>query len=419
MKIHSRSCWIEGVLIKVKTMTKHLQYAFLLLAIIVCSPAYGLTKKELKQELESRYQVTKRSLAGKVKKVGTVMVVRSDALQISRLKLRMTPQKIRADINGSSDVFSDDINARSLRIGDRIHIYFIKVDDNSVRFQVATESAHEVVHMNVRGNQVLQSVLQFDLPKSVSDLTIDEVIEVIERHLLPEHRVTEAPEVASAMNSLRGQPIPMRQEVVAMNDKQQVGTQPTPPPQAVLSSAGTRTNPAAPNSAEKSLGREDCSAVVDASESVHCLIEALSATCGSNPMVVRLLHSNFQGFAALKMTEVENFGFTLQEIALKPVDRKNGYSYKGWLVFDEDTFYRTRFRHSKRGPWNEWSQWQEMTNGDPESKNGHLLFIKDGELGYQAIGLGSYATSSKIPEYVLAMFGKRLVETPTMDYCVN
>ncbi|MFK8016855.1 MAG: hypothetical protein AB8G17_15615 [Gammaproteobacteria bacterium] len=212
--------------------------------------AHAVTKKELTAALKSRYQVTKRTLVGRVKRVGTVFVVRSDDLLISGLKIKMTPQLIADGTNRSVSLLADDINARKLRVGDRLHVYFIGVSKTGVKFQIASEIPSEVVKMNNRSTQLLQSVLMFEFSKPLDDLSNEDVFEQIESSLIPERLASEVPGLMEAMEEHRNTTLPMERQIVAANDKTSdsggeqpgVSTQPrdSSPERAPTRSASTR-----------------------------------------------------------------------------------------------------------------------------------------------------------------------------------
>jgi hypothetical protein len=134
-------------------------------------------KTTLRTALTNHYQITTRNLMGKVKETGTVLLVAQDGIQADVPKFAMKPTVIengKMTKSGAGGIITG-IGARSLKRGERVHLYDLRVNDDGIILIIATVDTVDPVQRGTTKSSVQEAALSFrleDMPSATSDKII-------------------------------------------------------------------------------------------------------------------------------------------------------------------------------------------------------------------------------------------------------
>lgn len=167
-----------------KFLTNSLLFAasFIMLTygIVTAEDLSGDWKKTLLTELKAHYEITTRNWLGKIQKPGTVLIVVQDGIQADKPNALMKPTIIqdgKITKSGGGDIIAG-WGARSLKRGEKVYVYDIRVKDDYVLFLIATVTTIDVVEKGGTKATVQESAVSFRLDKKTSP-TPESVIAMI------------------------------------------------------------------------------------------------------------------------------------------------------------------------------------------------------------------------------------------------
>ena len=167
----------------------------MLLFAVKLSAADAPWQGELLGGLKSHYQITTRNWLGKIQQPGTVLVVQQDGLQADRPKAVMKPTIIQDGViakTGAGGIILGQ-GGRSLKKGDRVQVYDIRVKDNYVLLLIGTVDTIDTEQNGSTSSANQEAALSFTFTgKPLQDLATDEVLAQINKWLLTESETSAA-----------------------------------------------------------------------------------------------------------------------------------------------------------------------------------------------------------------------------------
>ncbi|MCH8024548.1 MAG: hypothetical protein IIB43_07565 [Candidatus Marinimicrobia bacterium] len=119
--------------------------------------------KALEAQLESKYTITQRSIFGRYKNIGTVLIILKDGIQVEPPKVVMRPTVIKAgklERTGTGGIILGT-NARVLRPGDRVYLYDVNVSKKGVTLIIATTETFDIVVKGTTESTPFKTALLF------------------------------------------------------------------------------------------------------------------------------------------------------------------------------------------------------------------------------------------------------------------
>ena len=147
--------------------------------------------------LKSHYEITTRDFMGKVKKPGIILTVVQDGIQTDEPKVLMkhtTIQDGKITKGGGGSILTG-MGGRSLKQGDRVYVYDVRVHDDDVTLIIATVNTIDVVQRGKTKSTVQEAALLFHLENGVS-ATPESVIAMIKPWLVTEAEAASTKTVA-------------------------------------------------------------------------------------------------------------------------------------------------------------------------------------------------------------------------------
>jgi hypothetical protein len=169
---------------------------------LAVDPATNNWKKPLLDSLKARYEITTRDWLGKVKKPGTVLVVAQDGIQADEPSALMKPTLIKdgkITKSGGGEIVTG-WGGRSLKHGEKVYVYDVRVHDEYVLLIIATVNTIDVVKRGKTKAVAQEASVSFRLD-NIASPTFETVTALIQPWF-----VTEA-EAASAKTVSLGQTI--------------------------------------------------------------------------------------------------------------------------------------------------------------------------------------------------------------------
>jgi len=136
-------------------------------------------KNALLVSLQKHYQITTRNWLGKIKEAGTVLAIQQDGFLADFASLAMTATEILdgkiVSTGGGGLILGT--GARSLKKGERVHIYDIRVKDAYVLFLVGTVETFDHIESGETKADVIEAAIMFRFEKeTLANMSADEVI---------------------------------------------------------------------------------------------------------------------------------------------------------------------------------------------------------------------------------------------------
>lgn len=154
---------------------------FLLLVCLAPGTVCAVTPDVMRADLNSRYRITALDALGFLKESGTVLIVRKEGLRVDRPGAFNRATVIRdgqvSEAGGATLPLGSD-NDGALKIGERLHIYGILVDDTTVQLNLYTVKGY--VLPGTRGAVKLQAMVHFRYDQGLTALTGRQVLSDIE-----------------------------------------------------------------------------------------------------------------------------------------------------------------------------------------------------------------------------------------------
>ncbi len=154
---------------------------------------------DLLSALKSRYAITTRNWLGKIQQPGVVLVVQQEGLQADRPKPIMRPTEIQDGVlvkTGAGGIVMGT-GARSLKKGERVHVYDIRVKDEYVLLLIGTVDTVDTVQNGSTTSAVQEAALSFASKEApLATTSADAVIAQISKWLVTESEATAARTVA-------------------------------------------------------------------------------------------------------------------------------------------------------------------------------------------------------------------------------
>ncbi|MEM9358239.1 MAG: hypothetical protein AAGB04_18725 [Pseudomonadota bacterium] len=142
-------------------------------------------------------------------------MINREGIPVSAPKTSFQPVYVSADGIDRSAVDDDDPNLRELRIGERVHVYRIRVKKNELQMLVATETAADRLMMGQASPAHLQTFLVFRLGESSDALTVENAMAKIGQAVTSEADAKQNSELLAAMQAAQGTPIPFSAQTLA------------------------------------------------------------------------------------------------------------------------------------------------------------------------------------------------------------
>lgn len=182
-------------------------FTFILILLSAASAATSANQdwaKALEAQLESKYTITKRSIFGRYKNIGTVMVIIKEGIQVEPPKAVMRPTVIRAgklERTGTGGIILGT-KARVLRPGDQVYLYDVHVSKRGVELIIATTETFDIVVKGTTESTPFKTALLFKFePGFLARATLTDVLKDINSFIVSESEA----EVASTKTVQMGQ----------------------------------------------------------------------------------------------------------------------------------------------------------------------------------------------------------------------
>ena len=169
---------------------------------LALSPSFAASQKEVRAALKDKFEVTKRSLGGEIKKVGTVIYLTIPGLSAERPVLAAKTITIR-DGNVVSEDLSRDTSRTPLSVGEPMHIYSVQARKNSVRILLGTESKYPAGVLGGSMDLHLQTALDFEFDGGFESSDIESILAEVAKAAVTEQEAAERPEIISAAMEIR------------------------------------------------------------------------------------------------------------------------------------------------------------------------------------------------------------------------
>lgn len=141
--------------------------------------AVGATKEEINAAVESKYQLTTRSmLTGQVKKPGTVLFVNHDRLHANKPSTIMRATIVhdgKVEQLGGGSILPGDAG-KTLGLGEEMYIYNVKVTKKHVNVFFGTVDSHPIEVNRKTKMLPYQLVLQFTYSEGVPSIDASRVL---------------------------------------------------------------------------------------------------------------------------------------------------------------------------------------------------------------------------------------------------
>ena len=168
----------------------------LLLVTLTDASAGQNWAKVLEEQLESKYTLTKRSLSGRYKNIGTVLVIQKEGIQVEPPRGVMRPTVIREgklELTGTGGIFQDT-KARLLHPDDRVYLYDVEVSKRGIVLTIATTETFDILVKGTTESTPFKTALMFKYqPGFLAKATLTEVLKDINSFLVSEDEVETAP----------------------------------------------------------------------------------------------------------------------------------------------------------------------------------------------------------------------------------
>lgn len=174
--------------------------------------ALASSDAEIRQALEAKYTLTERSKwSAQVTKPGTVLVVQKAGLQASTPRLVMKPTVIKngkLEYVGGGNYTGGD-SGRTLKVGDKMYLYTIQADPESVTLIYGTVESYERTEKGSTKAQPYQLALRFEYDGGLQAVDTGRVISDVSSFF-----TTESEAASSDVNTIKLGQTP--EEVVAI-----------------------------------------------------------------------------------------------------------------------------------------------------------------------------------------------------------
>jgi hypothetical protein len=152
----------------------------LLLAYLVPSAAWAVSPAGIRADIEARYKISSLDFFGNVKVNGTVLVVWKDGLRADRPGVSNKATVIRdrqvATVGGGTIPLGGNVDGE-LKVGDRLRLFGVRVDDNYVELDLSTEKTYVVT--GTRGPTSLQAIIRFQYDNGLASVATRQVLDDI------------------------------------------------------------------------------------------------------------------------------------------------------------------------------------------------------------------------------------------------
>ena len=172
------------------------------LLLLALSSSFAASRNEVRAALENKFDITKRSLDGDIKQVGTVIYLTIPGITAARPVFAAKTIVVKSGTVVSEEL-SRDTSRQPLSVGEPMHIYSVQARENSVLFRLGTESKYPVSVLGGSMDMHLQTALEFEIDGGFARSTIEAILAEVEKAALTEQEAAERPEILSAAIEIR------------------------------------------------------------------------------------------------------------------------------------------------------------------------------------------------------------------------
>jgi ribosomal protein L23 len=166
--------------------------ALIVLFVVVPGIAIAATKSEIKSAIETKYELTTRSVfSGQVKKPGTVLYVSRSGLQANKpstfLKGTIIKDGELEQLGGGSLIPGDA--GKTLNVGEEMYLYRYQVSKEGVVVFLGTVESYSMEVGNKTKMQPYQLALQFTYSEGVAAIETKRLLDDIARYFSTDREV--------------------------------------------------------------------------------------------------------------------------------------------------------------------------------------------------------------------------------------
>jgi len=160
-----------------------IRFAFSLMLLHLLSGAlFATTPDEIQSAIEARYKVTTRSFLGRIKEIGTILVIQKEGLRADVPKALMKATVImnrKIAAVGGGNVFGIGNTGHALKIGDRLHLYRVNPKDEYIDLIIATVDTFDVVKSGSTESKPYKALVRFRYDGGLSTVSTKQILEDI------------------------------------------------------------------------------------------------------------------------------------------------------------------------------------------------------------------------------------------------
>jgi hypothetical protein len=185
------------------TLSQHQIRHQIVLAVVMLFGGVGIAnagdRSALEEALQSKYQLTKTGIDRvRITEPGTILVIQKEGISgdlssdMSFLNNKVRDGQV-AQAGGFGAMMQDKKTSRTLKVGDKVYVFKIKVKDDHVRYFIITGDTYDVnVHGSTRQTRY-KALLSFELGKEfLESASVDDVKKVVDAVIAPEAEVKAA-----------------------------------------------------------------------------------------------------------------------------------------------------------------------------------------------------------------------------------
>lgn len=186
------------------TIMIYIRISLILTFLVISVVTHGVTTQEIRLAIDSEFVKTKFSLTGKMKRVGTVLVVKREGMFAIKQKLSM-PKTEFVDgglVSGTGP--SASTKRWPLRKGDRLYLQGYTVHNDGLILQLVTDAIYDT---GMRKPRSVHLHLRMTYSSGISGITAEDLLGDISELLLAKDKVAAIPELLEANKHAEKSPI--------------------------------------------------------------------------------------------------------------------------------------------------------------------------------------------------------------------
>ena len=163
-------------------MRHYIRFAFSFALIqLLTGVTFATTTAEVKSALSAHYKITTRSgFTGQVKQIGTVLVLQKEGIRADVPNALLKPTVIKnreIERAGGGGVVGG--SGHNLKVGDRLHLYKIKVEKDYVLLLVGTADTYDTVEHGSTVSEPYEAAVGFQYDAGLTSVTAEEIMKDI------------------------------------------------------------------------------------------------------------------------------------------------------------------------------------------------------------------------------------------------